>query len=557
MADYTQPAAATQRVRFFDGQFLIDQDFVDEQKYHLDRERRLGKILRVTGIVDGLGVAAAGASTVVVRVGTAIDRDGRQLVLVQERKVALPAAFSDKGIQVLMLYREVAVDVATTGSKSERRWLEEPQIVAVTTDGQSTEKIWNDTLPTVVLASLRLDNKGTVTVDSTTAQVAGLRLPGAAGIGGADPGALKLSVNGRSRLGGTADYAADTVLSVAPGTVQFDAPNVPGGRLKIDGSTGYVGIGVGADAPRTSLDTGPSVLSGAVNDYMKAQFTMSGGGTVTWGGRGGRLKWTTRFIAISMESGKTFSSGYVDINQPTTAIAAANVYDGRDRVADATGVLLNDWEALYAVHRVGGAYTEVSGFQVRRYTAAFSAPTNWILVAVVNGDDNTVKLGTGVILAARSSSSRGSPLPTGTILMWSGAADAIPDGWALCNGRNGTPDLQSRFVMGAGSVSTQGQFGEPDQHSHQIFIPDSTFTTTPAGNHQHAPPPDWYERNFLEGGGIHSIDRGANAVGQARTGWSGDHTHSVVAKSPPFESAPTVGNMNRPRWYALCFIMKV
>lgn len=42
-------------------------------------------------------------------------------------------------------------------------------------------------------------------------------------------------------------------------------------------------------------------------------------------------------------------------------------------------------------------------------------------------------------------------VPTGLIAMWSGAADAIPAGFALCNGENGTPDLRGRFVVGAGN----------------------------------------------------------------------------------------------------------
>src|SRR5262245_17336895 len=41
-------------------------------------------------------------------------------------------------------------------------------------------------------------------------------------------------------------------------------------------------------------------------------------------------------------------------------------------------------------------------------------------------------------------------VPKGAILMWSGALDAIPAGWALCDGREGTPDLRDRFVVGAG-----------------------------------------------------------------------------------------------------------
>lgn len=37
----------------------------------------------------------------------------------------------------------------------------------------------------------------------------------------------------------------------------------------------------------------------------------------------------------------------------------------------------------------------------------------------------------------------------GSILYWSGSIDTIPEGWALCDGQNGTPDLRERFIVGA------------------------------------------------------------------------------------------------------------
>ena len=43
----------------------------------------------------------------------------------------------------------------------------------------------------------------------------------------------------------------------------------------------------------------------------------------------------------------------------------------------------------------------------------------------------------------------GAVIPTGGIIMWSGTIANIPTGWALCNGTNGTPNLQDRFIVGA------------------------------------------------------------------------------------------------------------
>jgi hypothetical protein len=110
--DYSQPSAVEKRVRFFDGQFLQDQDFVDEQKYHLDRERRHNRLLHLTGVAEGLAVASGGANKVSVAPGTAIDGDGRQLVLAQPATVDLPAEkFNDKqGIELYLTYEESAQD---------------------------------------------------------------------------------------------------------------------------------------------------------------------------------------------------------------------------------------------------------------------------------------------------------------------------------------------------------------------------------------------------------------------------------------------------------------
>ena len=41
-------------------------------------------------------------------------------------------------------------------------------------------------------------------------------------------------------------------------------------------------------------------------------------------------------------------------------------------------------------------------------------------------------------------------VPSGGVILWHGASNAVPKGWAICDGTNGTPDLRDRFVIGAG-----------------------------------------------------------------------------------------------------------
>lgn len=48
--------------------------------------------------------------------------------------------------------------------------------------------------------------------------------------------------------------------------------------------------------------------------------------------------------------------------------------------------------------------------------------------------------------------------PIGTILPYVGHLHKIPNGWKLCNGTNGMPDLTGRFLEGA--TTNVGQFKE-------------------------------------------------------------------------------------------------
>ncbi len=51
-------------------------------------------------------------------------------------------------------------------------------------------------------------------------------------------------------------------------------------------------------------------------------------------------------------------------------------------------------------------------------------------------------------------------IPVGGIIMWSGTT--APDGWALCNGANGTPDLRGRFVVGYDPGKSSGPYTATD-----------------------------------------------------------------------------------------------
>lgn len=69
----------------------------------------------------------------------------------------------------------------------------------------------------------------------------------------------------------------------------------------------------------------------------------------------------------------------------------------------------------------------------------------------------------------------------GMIVMWSGAIVDIPDGWALCDGTGGTPDLTDRFVIGAGGAYNPDDTGGAVAHDHD-FTSDTHDHLIPSGS---------------------------------------------------------------------------
>lgn len=79
-------------------------------------------------------------------------------------------------------------------------------------------------------------------------------------------------------------------------------------------------------------------------------------------------------------------------------------------------------------------------------------------------------------------------LPIGTIILWSGALNQIPNGYILCNGSNGTPDLRGQFIVGAGGSYAVGDKGGANQVSltkRQMPSHNHSGTTNSAGSHKH------------------------------------------------------------------------
>ena len=88
------------------------------------------------------------------------------------------------------------------------------------------------------------------------------------------------------------------------------------------------------------------------------------------------------------------------------------------------------------------------------------------------------------------------PIPRGIIMLWYGSIATIPSGWVLCNGSNNTPDLDTRFVQGAGSVRAPGTLGGSSSHGHSVT--GDGHTHTPYGGNVFAAGGDLERNNYTE-----------------------------------------------------------
>jgi hypothetical protein len=76
--------------------------------------------------------------------------------------------------------------------------------------------------------------------------------------------------------------------------------------------------------------------------------------------------------------------------------------------------------------------------------------------------------------------------PHGIIAIWTGALAEVPDGWAVCDGTNGTPNMVNRFLRGAPAGQDPGSTGGSNSHSHTVSsVLGHTHYMRGGGGHSH------------------------------------------------------------------------
>jgi len=132
----------------------------------------------------------------------------------------------------------------------------------------------------------------------------------------------------------------------------------------------------------------------------------------------------------------------------------------------------------------------------------------------------------------------GGPTTAGTYFDATGKGIGTLSGWALCNGNNGTPNLQDRFIVGAGSSYIVGATGGANT---------VTLTANEMPVHSHD------MTGYRDYNGSGSDGRGF--------GYTGGTSYQVNGVSPDnrltLSSGGGSAHENRPPYYALTYIMRI
>lgn len=157
------------------------------------------------------------------------------------------------------------------------------------------------------------------------------------------------------------------------------------------------------------------------------------------------------------------------------------------------------------------------------------------------------------IISKRALTNDNSSIPKGAILIWSGSASKVPDGFALCDGKNGTPDLRGRFLVGYNpSDSDYDSIGRTGGEKTHILTSDEM----PQHTHYGVGPAE--QLAFDVTNGVECLNNIALC--------SGDKVRIAIGDNPPYnndirpltlsDAGGNAAHENRPPYYAIAYIMK-
>lgn len=268
-------------------------------------------------------------------------------------------------------------------------------------------------------------------------------------------------------------------------------PTIPSKTSDLTNDSGFINAS-GAPVQSVDGDTGTvttnavKVVTQTLTEVQKGiARTNIGAGTSSFSGDYGDLSnkptIPTKTSDLTNDSGFLTDAPVDSVNGKTGTVELA---------ASDVGAVAKTGDTMTGDLTVGSAKMQTNGYVTGtwlRSTANIALSTKPSQIAVVNdgwvytrtpeqivddigaitSGDLTQTLGTSTDKAPSEkavndaiSAAVSSGLPSGVIMMWSGAASDIPSGFVLCNGKNNTPNLLDKFVVGDAVAGLTGSVGK-------------------------------------------------------------------------------------------------
>ena len=348
-----------------------------------------------------------------------------------------------------------------------------------------------------------------------------------------------VDVQGNLDANGGLDVTGNITVSGTVDGVDVAALNTTVGNLSLSGST----LSNGTTATTQSQgDNSTKVATTAYTDTAVANLVDSSPGALN----------TLNELAAAINDDANFSTTVTNSIATKLPLSGGTVTGGLtlsntgndvlnfsgSTTNDSRGISFNGNSAITADSSDG--YLRLN--QLNEFTNGVYTPGVIRADGGINVDGATTINGDGTVVASKLTGALpaidGSNLTgivsfvSGMIILWSGAENAIPSGWVLCNGSNSTPDLRDRFVVGAGSAYSVGNTGG----SSSVTL---TVNQIPAHGHT-IPRASGTETNFDQTG---------------LRGGPGYYTNTAYWLTS-YNTGGGQAHENRPPYYALCYIMK-
>jgi hypothetical protein len=339
--------AEIKRLNYFTSQFLVEQDFTDEQAYHVAMRRRLNQVLHTWGVAQGLLVTRTADKQVSVSSGVAIDNEGRDIVLLDS---ATPVPMSipvgtplPTDVYLTIAYHETfdPADHYVSGPiDNYTRTTEAPDLEIATSAPPNDGTL-------ILLAKINLDGSGNInTIDASIRKMAGSVIPAATDLAVNSLTANTVTVQGDVAVAGmvagrhvaTDGANLDAHLAIVHGNphgttaAQVGALPIAGGgvlgNLTVSGL-----IGIGTTTPGAPLDVRGQIRcnSLAITDSTGALYPDN------WIGMASNIDAATKWLHIggitdsgarrlALMADRIFISGGLGIGtaQPDRSLTLAN-----------------------------------------------------------------------------------------------------------------------------------------------------------------------------------------------------------------------------------------